>query len=155
MTNTTSNPKDLPESPTSATSASSPSLTPRLVVHDAAAALDFYVAAFASVGAVERDRVTDPGAGRIVHAEMAIGDAVFFVTEGDGVHNMAPTDLDGSSLLLVLVVDDAQAVGAAFVAAGGEVVYPIQDQPYGRHEGRLRDPFGHLWIISRAEDVAA
>ena len=35
------------------------------------------------------------------------------------------------------------------VSAGAEVVFGIADQFYGRREGRLRDPFGHLWIISQ------
>jgi len=30
-----------------------------------------------------------------------------------------------------------------------EVVVPIEDRPYGKREGRLRDPFGHLWILSQ------
>ena len=28
------------------------------------------------------------------------------------------------------------------VAAGAEVIYPLEDQFYGEHGGRLRDPFG-------------
>lgn len=24
----------------------------------------------------------------------------------------------------------------------------VEDRPYGRCEGRFRDPFGHLWIVS-------
>jgi PhnB protein len=30
-----------------------------------------------------------------------------------------------------------------------EVVIPIQDRFYGKREGRVRDPFGHLWVLSR------
>ncbi len=30
-----------------------------------------------------------------------------------------------------------------------EVIIPIQDRPYGKREGRFRDPFGHLWILSQ------
>lgn len=33
--------------------------------------------------------------------------------------------------------------------AGAEIVIPIEDRYYGRREGRLRDPAGHLWIISQ------
>jgi PhnB protein len=46
-------------------------------------------------------------------------------------------------------VDDADAVGAAFVRGGARVVYPIRDQGYGSRGGRLEDPFGHLWMISQ------
>jgi PhnB protein len=34
------------------------------------------------------------------------------------------------------------------------VIFPIDDQFYGYRQGRLEDPFGHVWIISaRIEDV--
>ena len=48
-------------------------VTPYLCVRDAAAALEFYRAVF---GAEELFRLTDPGDGRIGHAEFRIGDTV-------------------------------------------------------------------------------
>ena len=27
--------------------------------------------------------------------------------------------------------------------------HAIKDRPYGTREGRIRDPFGHLWILSQ------
>lgn len=47
----------------------------------------------------------------------------------------------------------ADAVWAAMVAGGAEEVYPLADQFYGRREGRLRDPFGHLWIVGQLRDA--
>jgi uncharacterized glyoxalase superfamily protein PhnB len=47
------------------------------------------------------------------------------------------------------------------IEAGAAIVFPIDDQFYGKREGRLRDPFGHLWIISQpleellAEEIQA
>jgi PhnB protein len=124
---------------------SNPSIKPRLVVHDGAAAIDFYTS---TIGATELHRFADPS-GRLVNAELQIGDDVFSVTEErDGV-NLSPVQLGGSPLLLTLTVDDADAVGAAMEQAGAEVVFPINDQFYGRREGRLRDPFGHLWIVGQ------
>jgi len=120
-------------------------LYPRLVVGDAAAALAFYTAA---LGAAELVRFAGPD-DVIVHAEVQVGDGVFYLTQADGGLNRSPVDVGGSPLLLTLVVSDADAVGAAFEAAGGEVIIPIDDQFYGRREGRLQDPFGHLWIISQ------
>lgn len=122
-----------------------PRLTPRLVVDDVDAAIGFCAAAFGAdlVERIEHDDV-------IVHAEVRIGDEAFSLTEGDGTHNVSPTQLGGSAMVLTLVVDDADATGATIVAAGAEVVYPIDDQSYGQREGRLRDPSGHLWIISQA-----
>jgi PhnB protein len=28
-------------------------------------------------------------------------------------------------------------------------VIPVADRFYGHREGRIRDPFGHLWILSK------
>jgi PhnB protein len=128
-----------------------PRLTPRLVVDDAEAALTFYTQA---LGGTELVRYPEPS-GRIVHAEVQIGDHTFSVTQGDGNVSVSPTQLGGSPLLLTLEVADADALGAVMVEAGADVVIPIDDQFYGRREGRLRDPFGHLWIISQAgEDIS-
>jgi PhnB protein len=51
-------------------------------------------------------------------------------------------------VILNVVVADADAVGTRLLTAGAEVVFPIADQYYGHREGRFRDPFGHLWIIT-------
>lgn len=41
------------------------------------------------------------------------------------------------------------------VRAGAEVLYPLADQFYGERGGRLRDPFGHQWMLSQhIEDVS-
>lgn len=122
-----------------------PAIHPRLVVDDAAAAIDFYSAAF---GAVELMRFADPS-GKIVQAEVQIGDDVVALTESDGDCNLSPHTIGGSPLLLTLTVDDADAIGDAMVEGGAEVVIPIDDRFYGRREGRLRDVAGHLWIISQ------
>ena len=44
----------------------------------------------------------------------------------------------------------AGEVGERPVAHGAEVVVPIENRPYGKRSGRIRDPFGHLWIITGA-----
>ena len=48
-----------------------------------------------------------------------------------------------------LDLDDCGAVAARMEAEGAEIVISIKDRPYGKREGRLRDPFGHLWILSQ------
>ncbi len=124
------------------------SIYPRLVVDDAAATIDFYVAA---LGATEVLRFADPS-GKIVHAEVRIGDNLISLTEGDGSDNLSPAQIGGSPLLLTMTVEDADAVGTAMVDHGATVVIPIADRFYGRREGRVRDPAGHLWIISQATE---
>ncbi len=118
---------------------------PRLVVEDAAAAIDFYQAAF---GGEELLRVAEPS-GKIVQAEVRIGENVIYLTEHDGQFNFSPGAVGGSPVLLTISVADADSVGRAFLANGGTEIIPIDDRPYGLREGRLQDPAGHLWIISQ------
>jgi PhnB protein len=46
-------------------------------------------------------------------------------------------------------VPDANAAWAQAVAAGAEVIFPLQDQFWGDRYGQLRDPFGHKWSIGQ------
>ena len=118
------------------------SLTPRLVVHDAGKAIEFYSTA---LGGVELERHSDPS-GKIVHAAIDLGDGQTFSLKDEGDGDPAPPTLGGSPVVLSLDVDDADAVTDAMTAAGATVIYPVQTYDYGRG-GRLADPFGHLWMI--------
>ncbi len=123
-----------------------PALVPRLVVAGADAAIAFYERAF---GARVVERFAD-GSGHVVHAALELHGAVISLTEQRPEwQNVSPTALGGSAVILNLTVDDVDAVGRALERAGAEVVFPIADQFYGHREGRFRDPFGHLWIITR------
>lgn len=124
-------------------------ITPRLVVRDGAAAIDFYRDAF---GAIELgERFTGPG-GEVIHAEVQIGDSVVMITDDgeDGAPARAPESLGGVvSAIMATYWEDVDAAWARAVAAGAEVVYPLADQFYGERGGRLRDPFGQQWMLSQ------
>nr|WP_280497187.1 VOC family protein [Nocardia farcinica] len=47
----------------------------------------------------------------------------------------------------MLTVPDPDATAAQMVRRGGELVIPVENRPYGRRQGRVRDPFGHLWVL--------
>ena len=49
--------------------------------------------------------------------------------------------------MIHLHVDDADALAARAVAAGATLLMPPTDQFYGERSCRLRDPFGHTWLI--------
>jgi PhnB protein len=51
-------------------------------------------------------------------------------------------------VIFTLNVEEADAVWTQALAAGAKVIFPLKDQFYGFRQGRLEDPFGHLWIIS-------
>jgi uncharacterized glyoxalase superfamily protein PhnB len=124
----------------------SPVLIPRLVVSDAGAALLFYQKVF---DATELERYASPG-GTVVHSAIDIGGAVIAVVdEAPDWGIVSPDSLSGSPVLLNLEVDDPDATARAVQAAGGTILIPVDDRFYGRREGRVRDPFGHLWILGR------
>ena len=122
-------------------------VTPRLVVRGAAEAIDFYRRAFGAEEASERH---PDGQGGIVHVELRIGDSIVFLTdEGDGPA-VAPPSVDGRvTCVLATYWADVDAAWERAVAAGAEVVFPLADQFYGERGGRLRDPFGHQWMLSQ------
>lgn len=124
---------------------STPSLAlyPRLVVDNADAALDFYVRA---LGGTVTERYTGPD-GRVVHSMLEAG-AIRFAVKDAGDGDPAP-DGGGVPVILSLDVTDADAVGHAMSSAGATVIFPIADRGYGQYGGRLRDPFGHQWLIAQ------
>src|SRR6266702_6317446 len=92
-------------------------ITPCLVVHGAAQALDFYAQVF---GAAERTRVPGPH-GTIAHAEIQIGDSVVIVEDEDpqrGTKAPPPGGLPGSPASLFIYVEDVDAV-VEFVTGPG------------------------------------
>jgi PhnB protein len=121
-------------------------VTPRLVVSDGAAAIDFYAQAF---GAQEiGQRFLDPE-GHLVHAEVEIGDSVIMITES-GVDAEAPAG-GGEAVTAIMATywREVDAVWERALRAGAEVIYPLADQFYGERGGRLRDPFGQQWMLSQ------
>ena len=130
-------------------------VTPRLVVADGAAAIAFYAEAF---GAEEvGERFTGPD-GELIHAEIRIGDSVVMITEeAEDGPVCSPQRLGGIvTCVMSLYWEDVDAAWERAVAAGAEVIYPLEDQFYGERGGRLRDPFGQQWMMSQhIEDVSA
>lgn len=121
----------------------SATLRPRLVVTGAAKAIDYYTRVF---GAEEVERHTGPG-GKIVHAELAIGDARIALKDEDAT-DRAPASAGGSPVLLMLDVDDVDAVAERMIDGGGTIVLPVGAWD-GGPGGRVADPFGHVWMVSQ------
>jgi uncharacterized glyoxalase superfamily protein PhnB len=118
-----------------------------LCVRDARAAIDFYTRAF---GARELFRLTEPS-GRVGHAEMDFdGHTLMLSEEYPELGVRSPEGLGASPVTLHLHVDDADAVIARVVAAGGTLDRAPQDHFYGERSGTVRDPFGHRWLIGHA-----
>jgi PhnB protein len=126
-------------------------VTPRLVVSDGAAAIDFYTRAF---GASELgERFTGPD-GEVVHAEVRIGDSVVMVTE-EGDEAKSPVTAGTATAIMATYWEDVDAAWERAVEAGAEIIYPLADQFYGERGGRVRDPFGQQWMLSRVIETPA
>jgi PhnB protein len=122
------------------------SITPHIVVRDAAAASDWYQRA---LGAEERDRLPLPG-GKLMYVELWFGDTrVMAADEFPDFGVVSPLSLGGTAVVLHLDCDDVDAVWARAVDAGAEILSPVQDQFWGDRQGQLRDPFGHKWNLAQ------
>jgi PhnB protein len=109
-------------------------------------AVEFYCAAF---GAVEVYRVGGTDEHPEVVSQLAAGDTFFWVSdESPPNRNYSPESLGGSTVRLLLVVDDPRAVVERAVALGALEVSPVGEE-HGWLLGRLEDPFGHQWEIGK------
>lgn len=125
--------------------------TPYLIIKGAADAIDFYKRAF---GATELLRMADPQ-GRVGHAEIKIGDSVIMLAdEHPDMGYRGPRSLGGSSVSILLYLEDVDEVFARAVEAGAKPLREIANQFYGDRSGTLEDPFGHVWTVAtHVEDV--
>ena len=116
-------------------------LRPKLVVSGAAEAIELYRAVF---GAEERSRYTVGGV--IVEAELRLLGGTILLKEADE-HDPSPTTLGRPGVVIDVVTEQPDHWADAMVAAGGTTVFEVADQPYGARGGRVRDPFGHEWLL--------
>ena len=129
------------------------SVTPSLIVRDAAKAIDFYKRA---LGAQELVRMPGPD-GKIMHAELKIGNSIIFLgEENPQMGAKSPQTLGGCTGTLSVYVPDADHVFQQAVSAGGKETMPVADQFWGDRYGTFVDPFGYQWgIATHKEDLTA
>lgn len=127
-------------------------VTPGIMVANAAAVIDFYKAAF---GATEKSRMPAPDGKRVMHAELIIGDSTLAVSDVFPEYGgKSPTDLGGSAMMLHYYVTDVDAVFAKAQAAGGKPAMPVADMFWGDRYGMVVDPAGYGWgVATHKEDV--
>ncbi|HEU0002221.1 MAG TPA: VOC family protein [Ktedonobacteraceae bacterium] len=118
-------------------------VTPYLIVQEAASLIDFVKQAF---GATEQFRGTGSAGG--IHAELKIGDSMVMIG-GGGAWNGEP-----SLATLYLYVEDVDTVYKRALQAGASSIMEPANQPYGDRLGGVKDAFGNVWYIStHIEDV--
>ena len=122
------------------------SISPELSVRRGREAVEFYKAAF---GAIEVYRVGGTDEHEEVVSQLQVGDAFFWVSDESPPNgNFSPESLGGTTVRLLLVVDDPGAVVAQAVALGASELEPVGEE----HRwllGRIADPYGHHWEIGK------
>ncbi len=119
------------------------SVTPYLIVPDAAGLIDFLQQVFESKEVL---RLAAPE-GRIGHAELRIGNAVIMLADAHGEHQPTQT-------MLHVYVPEVDATWRRALAAGATAVREPANQFYGDRGGAVSDDWGNRWwIATRIEDV--
>ncbi len=89
--------------------------------------------------------------GAIAHAQLVLGDGMIMpgsARDDDYARLVATPGPNGANTQCAyVVVDDPVAVLERVVAAGTEIVVPLQHPEYGGAFFACRDPEGHLWNV--------
>jgi PhnB protein len=120
-------------------------LTPYLVVDGAEKVIQFMKNAFGAEFAFEPMMRPD---GKIMHAELKIGDSVVMISD-------ASERAKATSAMLHVYVPNVDAVYQKALKAGGTSVMEPSDMFYGDRSGGVTDPAGNQWHIgTHVEDVS-
>lgn len=126
-------------------------LTPYLVVRDAAKAIDFYKKAF---NAEEICRMPSPD-GKVMHAEIKIGNSLLMLSdENVEMNHKSPQTLGGTAVSIHIYVEDAHKAYEQAIQSGATQLMPVSRMFWGDDFGKLHDPYGHSWsIATHKEDL--
>jgi PhnB protein len=111
-------------------------IEPWVSVPDAGRAIGFYAEAF---GANVLERLEDEH-GRVDIAQLAVGDSRFWLQRDP--------DVRPSGVRFLLLVADPDAAHSRALAAGAVEVTSVHEE-HGWRTGRVTDPFGWDWELSR------
>jgi uncharacterized glyoxalase superfamily protein PhnB len=122
-------------------------ITPALIMRDAAKAIDFYKKAF---GAEELSRMPTSDGKSIMHAEIKIGNSILFLgDEAIAMGSKSPQSLGGSPVSLHLYVESIDAAFKRAIDAGCTATMPPADMFWGDRYAKIADPFGLEWGIAQ------
>lgn len=119
-------------------------ITPRLVLKDAAAAIELYKRVF---GAVELARIVVPGSDKIFHAVIGMGDSKIFLVD-QAATDRPPAPVGSVGGLFYLYVDDVDAQHKKATAAGMKEIASPADMPWGDRMSVVSDRYGQEWSLA-------
>jgi PhnB protein len=119
------------------------SITPSFCVDGAQKFINFLKEVFA---AQDRFKMDGPG-GKVMHAELNIGDSAVMVSD-------VMPQWPAKSNSLYVYVDDVDATYQRALKAGATSVRAPENAFYGDRTSAVQDPFGNMWgIATHVEDV--
>src|SRR5439155_20922097 len=107
-------------------------ITPHLIVSDAAKAIEFYKKA---LGAQEIDRFMSPDGKAVMHAQLKIGNSMLMLGNEFPPTCLSPKSRGGTSVSLYLYLENADAACDRAVKAGCTVQMPTMDKYWGERSG--------------------
>ncbi len=120
---------------------------PGMSYDDAPAAIEWLTSVFGFT----RHLVVPGENGTIAHSQLSLGNGMIMVgssSNNDGGHPVkTPSEAGGNTRSVYVVVDEIDAHYEHAKAAGAEIVFEIEDQPYGGRLYSALDPEGHLWYF--------
>ena len=116
------------------------SVTPYLLVEDAAAVIDFMQRAF-HAQVVHKQELPD---GTVVHAQVRIGDSMVMLGQAGGEMGPMPA-------MLYLYDANVDAAYARALGAGAESLRKPVDEDYGDRVAGVKDIQGNQWWIATSE----
>jgi PhnB protein len=91
--------------------------------------------------------------GKVMHAELALGDFIFFVNdEFPEMGAVSPKKLGGTAVTLQIYVEDADKTHADAVQAGAKSLMEPADMFWGDRYGMVVDPWGHRWGVGTPKE---
>lgn len=105
-------------------------VTPRIVVEDAAGLIAFLKRVFDATGGSQGD----------APAQIRIGDSLLMVSKA-GLREAFPA-------FLYVYVEDADTACERALDAGAMSLERVWDTPYGDRRGMVKDPWGNVWQIA-------
>src|ERR1700720_2275078 len=126
-------------------------ITPQLTCRGAARAIDFYKSVF---GAQEIMRMDGPG-GKVMHAELKIGDSRFMLNDEMPGMSVAPSPSPMQPSSLFVYTEHVDDLYTRALKAGSREDMKPSNMFWGDRFGKFTDPFGHQWgVATHVEDVS-
>ena len=120
-------------------------LTPHLIVRNAAQAIEFYQKAF---GAELLGKMLTPD-GKVMHAVLKVGDSMLMLNdEFPEWGALSPLSSGGSGVTIHIYLENVDAAFGRAISAGAAVKMPLMDQFWGDRYGIVTDPYGHHWSMA-------